>query len=217
MGQYTISVKSICEMYNNLSDPAGFNDVETVIRNAAPKIFNFDFPIYDENHRLELECNILRHYYMREICCETIAMWQLYLSSTLNDIMPHYNMVYKSIDLVNPITNNSMRENIDQTVNSNLKITHGGKDKTTDRYSDTPQGSLINIESNEYLTNARITDFEDHKTDSHSGGDHTTAENVRDGYTTSPGKLLTEWNEEIRSVDYMIIEELSDCFFGLWQ
>ena len=37
MGQYTISVKSICEMYNNLSDPAGFNDVETVIRNAAPK------------------------------------------------------------------------------------------------------------------------------------------------------------------------------------
>lgn len=95
MSSYTTEVRFICESeYNNKS--AGFNDINKILTEVAPKIFNFDFPIFDEEYRLPLEVKILRTYYTREICEETVGLWKLRLQTKLCNIMPYYNQLYKS-------------------------------------------------------------------------------------------------------------------------
>lgn len=63
---------------------------------AAPKIFNFDFPIWMEQYRPILEKKILMHYFNREIGLETVALWKFYLETRLSEIMPYYNQLYQT-------------------------------------------------------------------------------------------------------------------------
>lgn len=99
MSRYTTEVRFICETAAGLSQSKGGDDVETIITAAAPHVFNFDFPIYNEEYRLPLERKILRHYYTREICAETVGLWKLWLNDKMNMIMPYYNKLYESADL----------------------------------------------------------------------------------------------------------------------
>ena len=96
MSKYTTEVRYICETYAGLSESSGYSDVDGILTKAAPKVFDFDFPIFDEDYRLGLEKKILLNYYTREICEETIGLWKLRLKSTMNVIMPYYNKLYES-------------------------------------------------------------------------------------------------------------------------
>lgn len=159
-----------------MNESVGYSKIEDVITGAMPKIFDFDFPIFDESYRCVLERKILKHFYTREICEETVGLWKLRLDTRLNEIMPYYNKLYKSELLnFNPLYTdnlsrtrttklNSKRETgnngeVDTTNNSNSESS--GSDTTnnngSDLYSDTPQGSLNGVENGTYLTNARKT------------------------------------------------------------
>lgn len=100
MSKYTTEVRWICETEaaKVATDriPEGFSGIDTIIELSAPAIFNFDFPIFDENYRLVLEKKILRHFYTREIGEETVGLWKLRLWDKLNVIMPYYNKLYNS-------------------------------------------------------------------------------------------------------------------------
>lgn len=96
MSKYTTEVRYICEHFSGLSESVGCDDVEQVIKNCLPKVFDFNFPIFDESYRTVLETKILRHYYTREIGLETVGLWKLKLNTKLNEIMPYYNQLYKS-------------------------------------------------------------------------------------------------------------------------
>ena len=96
MSKYTTEVRYICESLSGLGDSKGYADVDTIITNAIPKIFNFSFPIFDETYRVVLEKKILKHFYTREIGEETVGLWKLRLDTKLNEIMPFYNKLYKS-------------------------------------------------------------------------------------------------------------------------
>lgn len=96
MSKYTTEVRFICETEAGYTESRGFNSVNDILAAAAPKVFNFDFPVFDESYRLPLEIKILRHYYTREISEETVGLWKLRLQDRLNIIMPYYNQLYKS-------------------------------------------------------------------------------------------------------------------------
>lgn len=96
MSRYTTEVRYICETYAGLDESVGYMNIEQVIKNCLPKVFDFDFPIFDEKYRGVLEAKILRHYYTREIAHETVGLWKLKLCTKLNEIMPFYNQLYKS-------------------------------------------------------------------------------------------------------------------------
>ena len=120
MSKYTTEVRFICEFEAGLDKSKGFNSVEEIIKKAAPKIFGTDWPIFDENYRLALETKILRHYYTREICEETVGLWKLRLVDTLNLIMPYYNKLYESeTHKFNPL------------YDTDYTITNDGSSKTT--------------------------------------------------------------------------------------
>lgn len=177
MSVYTTEVRYICETANNLSNSAGYNSVNEIIKNALPSIFNFNFPIFDEKYRSVLETKILKHFYTREIGEETVGLWKLRLDTRLNEIMPYYNKLYMSELLeFNPLyTSNLTRKkninfksdknttnngNVNNTGNVNSTVHNHVTDTSTDVYSDTPQGSLTNVLNMKYLTNARKVDDE---------------------------------------------------------
>ena len=96
MSKYTTEVRFLCESVTGHTESEGFNSIEQILTDAAPLIFNFSWPIFDENYRLTLEKKILRHYYTREISEETVGLWKLRLDDRLNNVMPYYNQLYES-------------------------------------------------------------------------------------------------------------------------
>ena len=96
MSKYTTEVRYICEQAAGLVDSVGYEGIDEVLDKARGKVFDFDFPIFDENYRVTLENKILKHYYTREIGVETVGLWKHFLCTRMNEIMPYYNQMYKS-------------------------------------------------------------------------------------------------------------------------
>lgn len=96
VSKYTTEVRYICEVAAGLTESTNYTGVEDVIKKALPNVFDFSFPIFDENYRSVLETKILKHFYTREIGLETIGLWKLKLNTKLNEIMPYFNQLYSS-------------------------------------------------------------------------------------------------------------------------
>lgn len=148
MSKYTTEVRYICEHFSGLSESVGYNDVELVIKNCLPKVFGFNFPIFDESYRSVLETKILRHYYTREIGLETVGLWKLKLNTKLNEIMPFYNQLYKS-ELIefNPLYDVELtRERKIQ--GTGTKDTENGESREGESHANTSQTSTNDVTEN---------------------------------------------------------------------
>ena len=184
MSKYTTEVRFLCESLTGHDDSTGYDDIDSIIQDAIPLIFSFDFPIFDEEYRNVLCTKILRHYYTREIGLETYGLWKLKLQTKLNEIMPYYNKLYESElykynplhdvdmtttnvgqktgertdvqndDRTNTFSGSRTSENEQTNVASN-ENTRNTDSQDRDMYSDTPQGGLTGVDTNTYLTNFR--------------------------------------------------------------
>lgn len=150
MSKYTTEVRFICEEAAGLIHSKGVDDVESIIQAAIPKIFNFDFPIFDESYRNVLETKILKHYYTREIGEETVGLWKLRMNTTLNEIMPYYNKLYESELLeFNPLYDvNYTREgsrNTNETGSEEGEVNRDGTGRDTGTITDS--GTTSNVQT----------------------------------------------------------------------
>lgn len=228
MSKYTTEVRYICENACGYTESQGYSKVEQILTQSAPKVFDFDFPIFDETYRLPLERKILRHFYTREIGEETVGLWKLRLSSRLNEIMPYYNQLYLSeLYEFNPLydadyykTGNSSgnrneAENI--SAESNSSTASAPKGNTWNLYSDTPQGGVLGIENaedpslatNAYLTNAThvISDGSGSTSETSNTGNSergatigTTEEYLQHVYGKFPGRSYSALIKEYREL-----------------
>lgn len=73
--------------------------IRYVVESGYP-IFDFEYPIFDPAYKPLLEKKILDYYYFREIGFETIAQFKHFLKSRLNIIMPYYNQLYQTENLI---------------------------------------------------------------------------------------------------------------------
>lgn len=159
MSKYTTEVRFICENSAGLSESDGADNVDSILDKCWNKVFNFDFPIFDENYRQVLCRKILKHYYTREIAHETVGRWKLALNAKLNEIMPYYNQLYKSellefnpfydVDLTRSRegsgTSNRTSNNTETNSGTSKNVSSGSGRSNTDtlnRFSDTPQNSM---------------------------------------------------------------------------
>ncbi len=179
MSKYTTELRFICETLAGQTESSGYNSISEIIEAARPKIFDFDFPIFDESYRPTLETKILKHFYTREISEETVGLWKLRLDAKLNEVMPYFNKLYSSelyefnplymtdLHTVRDIKRNGQFESDTTSENSASRNSQDSRTSTGSRntennsvnddwqvYSETPQGSLSGVESETYLTNA---------------------------------------------------------------
>ena len=159
MSKYTTEVRFICENSAGLSESEGADNIDSILDKSWNKVFNFEFPIFDENYRQVLCRKILKHYYTREIAHETVGRWKLALNAKLNEIMPYYNQLYKSellefnpfydVDLTRSRegsgTSNKTSNNTETNSGTSKNVSSGSGTSNTDtlnRFSDTPQNSM---------------------------------------------------------------------------
>ena len=117
MSKYTTEVRFICESKSGLENGAGADDVDSVIAGAWNKIFTSKAPFFDESYRSLLCQKILKHYYFREICCETVGIWKVWMNERLEMIMPYYNQLYESAKLeFDPLNDVNVTRKHDRTV-----------------------------------------------------------------------------------------------------
>lgn len=166
MSKYTTSVYDMVQVYT--SEMEG-QPIRLRIEAALPKIFDFNFPIYDESHRAELERKIVKRYFNKEIGLETIDLWKLYLDERLNSIMPYYNELYShakdlftNVDVSN-LSNEGITGNVkvdstngdktvettenhdDSTATNSTRSNGGSHDQSTDINSDLPQIQITDV------------------------------------------------------------------------
>lgn len=158
MSKYTTEVRFICEEAAGLTSSVGYLGVNDVINTALPKVFNFEFPIFDEAYRPILEKKILKHYYTREIGLETVGLWKLFLDTKLNEIMPYYNQLYKS----ELISFNPMYD-VDLTRDHQLKRLEVIKE-TGSQKSDTNRNATLDTTANKTGTTHDTSLTTDHGT-----------------------------------------------------
>lgn len=207
---YPKTVKQICLELTGMTPGDGIT-LQEIIHQAAPLVFDFTFPIQNEQHREFLEALIIKKYFFREICCEDVMEWQLRLDQRMNEIMPYYNKMYASFDYLTDILddvdytrtfneNNSRTgvestastQNINSSSNSNRvdnsKSTTETDDEAISRYSDTPQGQLSGVMNDTYLTTAQRNT--DDKSETSTGSNMSVGQNS--GQSETSGTFDTD-------------------------
>lgn len=227
MSAVTMTLGYVCEGLVGRAEPAGYtNIVNTVIPSAIPLLFDFNFPVFDEQYRNVLLTKIIKHYYTREIGEETLGLFKLRLDTRLNEIMPYYNKMYEAETYkFNPIydvdltrqhkANKTGTQKLDgkvmtteegQTITAvdNTTKSDGDVNQTvtragTDKYSETPQGGLTGLANDEYLSNARMT--ADNDTTTAKTGDTTTLNGNTDTTTDNTTNVTTKNNTTINNIE----------------
>ena len=131
MSKYTTEVRFICESKSGLENSKGCDDVDEILNNSWNKIFTTKAEIFDENYRAVICKKILKHYYLREICSETVGIWKLWLNTRLEEILPYYNQLYKSALLeFNPLYDMDLTRTHNRTIDEN-KTENGTRTETS--------------------------------------------------------------------------------------
>ena len=181
MSKYTTELRYILQAHSSSSD------VNQIIADGRPYVFDFEYPIFDENYKTILETKILKHYYTREICAETVGLWKLWLDEKMNLIMKYYNQLYESEALqINPLVNFSYSK---QHSDSGGTVTNDTKSGTT---SNVNTGTRENEETNS-ITNTVNKTYQEDATKTADNSESESETNSSEGKTegsTSRGNTL---------------------------
>ena len=169
---------------------------------------NDKYPIWDEDHRPELEKKIVEHYAMRQIGFETFGRFKYELNVRMREIMPYYVEMWKTTQFeYNPIENYNMTEGSEENTTS----TGTSEGQTLEKFSDTPQSEIKNLEK--YISSA--TQNEGKNSSEGKSDNKRTAWRKGNIGVMSTQNLIQQERDIILNLDMMIIEELKDLFLGV--
>ena len=210
MAQYTLTLKQLKE-------------------NNVP-LFNFNYPIFNEEYRPILEEKITRHFYFREIGFETIGRFLFELETKLNEIMPFYNKLYESTLLeFDPLLNYQVKETYEKKMTGNSQgnansITTGSQnDKSNNLFSDTPQGR-VDFESSSHVTtmaqdvSSSTSTNDSNITQSQSNNDREEFVRTMEGNigVQTFSQLINDYRKTFINVDLMVMDELNELFIRVY-
>lgn len=195
MSKYTTEIRYICETLSGLTESAGADSVDDVINKSWDKIFTTKTKFFDENYRSILCKKILKHYYLREIGCETVGIWKLWVNTRLEEIMPYYNQLYNSELLkFDPFHDVDLTREHKRTTEASTQEDSESKDNTTG--NKTLSGTRTTN-----TTGNRTTNTNGESTDKVNGSENknttNTSENTkRDLYSDTPQGAITGLENE---------------------
>lgn len=198
------------------------------IVDSGVKIWDFEYPVprstIDYNgktckvdfDKTAFEQKVIDHYRFRQIGQETVGRFLHYFRTRIKEIMPYYVQLYefdaKFRNIDDPLESYNLVETFKQNVKGQGK-TNGTNNGTT-QFSDTPQGTIANIDS--YITNAtKVTGADNQQTESTGETDHTLTRKGNIGVQPLGGEVLNIRSAFI-NIDLLIIEELSDLFLKIY-
>lgn len=144
MSSYTMELRTMIEQASQ--DTPNLSHRER-IEIGRKHLFDFPYPIFDEDYRRVFETNFIRNFYTREIGFETEELFKFKLDTWLNINMPYYNKLFQS-ELIefNPLESYSLK-----TTYQRKSDTKQNEDKTL------TQSQTSNDSENETLTSEQST------------------------------------------------------------
>ena len=204
MAKYTIELRRLCDIYTRSEIEGWFKDYE-----LSDYLTQDEIDVITERgtwSKDKLAKKIVDNYFMREIGLETPALFKLYVKNKMNNIMESkLPLIYSASIEYDPLVNVNFTTTLSREVNdsgSGLSI-----------QSDTPQGQInkADILAGNYASSTQ-------------GGENT-SQSVETSSTTTKGnsgvsataqKMIEQYRENIRAIDYEIIKELNSLFMGLY-
>ena len=119
------------------------------------KIFNFDYVFFDQTKKLTFEKMFIDHFLFSEIGFETVGRFQHYLKNKCNEVLPYYNLLFKTALYEYDVKNNyNLTETLTKT-NSNNRISGG---KATQKGSNLENNTVNGNKTNTLLSNTGHTE-----------------------------------------------------------
>lgn len=206
--------------------------VETVHYNGKTAKVPFDKKAFEQK--------IIDHYRFRQIGQETVGRWLHYFRTRIREIMPYYVQLYefeaKWFNVDDPLESYNLTETFEEnSQGSGTQTTSGSSESNSDtsgttnkenRFSDTPQGSISNIDN--YLTTATKDNETSTGTATVSGSDSSESSSQNTGSTSHTltrrgnigvqplGGEVQNIRDAFINIDLMVIKELKDLFIQVY-
>lgn len=166
----------------------------------------------------KLASKIVDHYFLKDLGFETYAMFKHYAIIQMKEIMESkLPLIYSSSIQYDPLVNVDYTETLDRNVSSEGTTSAEGSGLSIS--SDTPQTNISKsaLLAGSYASNAGATEQE--QTGSNSvDTDESYTKRVKgnSGVSATAQKMVEQYRQNIRAIDYEIILELNDLFMGLF-
>ena len=214
MSRYTTSFRSLIE--------GGF-----VTREAIEEIFkSYNLSDYLTEDEIEvintrgtwskdkLAKKIVDHYYLKDLGFETYAMFRHYAKIQMEEIMESkLPLIYSSAIKYDVLVNVDYTETLERTVEGTA--TGNGSGLVVN--SETPQGEINkqSILNGSYASSTSANEMDSSSTSSDEEN-YTKRIKGNSGVSATAQKMVEQYRENIRAIDYEIINELNDLFMGLF-
>lgn len=215
-------------------------------------VWAFDYPVPAETvhyngktakvpfDKKAFEQKILAHYRFRQIGQETVGRWLHYFRTRIREIMPYYVQLYefeaKWFNVDDPLESYNLVETFEESSHGsgtqkgsgsseNTSESSGTSDKEN-RFSDTPQGSIENLDI--YMTTAtkdheagtgkatvKGSDTSESSTTNTGNTSHTLTRRGNIGVQPLGGEVQNI-REAFINIDLMVINELKDLFIQVY-
>lgn len=232
MAKYTIQLRTLCDLYGRETIENYFKQYE-LSDFLLPKQLELvqNSPIWSKD---KLAKKIVDHFYMSEIGFETPALFQHYAKITMLEIMESkLPLIYTTCIEYDPLVNVDFTETFERKATGTAKNTGSADSSSTavntglNVYSDTPQGQINKqqILQGNYASNTSASETDNTVTDLTSTTNNGTSENEENytrhlkgnqGISATYQAMIKQFRDNIRAVDYEIIEELKPLFMGIF-
>lgn len=180
MASYTMQLRTIIEQPTQYEEGLSLKER---IEIGRKKLFDFDYPIFDESYRKVFETHFIRNFYMREIGVEVEELFKFNLETWLSINMPYFNKLFES-ELIK----------FDPLLNSEMNVTHTKQnDKIQNDNRDITRTSTENNETNQTMNQKSNSDSSfstDEDVNTNTDSQRTTDDFERDLTSDNPDSRL---------------------------
>ena len=215
MSKYTLELREIFTpikfnppLYTRDEVESWFKDYELSDYLTQNQISNIDRAgIWNKDKKKK---KIVNHYFMREIGFETISLFKHYSKVTMDEIMEKYlPLIYSASIEYDPLVNVDFTETMERTIDSE------GNSSGLNVGSDTPQGQIskASILAGDYATGTSASEGE---ATNNSEENYTKRVKGNSGVSATAQRMVQQFRDNIRAIDYEIITELEDLFMIIY-
>ena len=158
----------------------------------------------------KLASKIVDHYLMEQIGFETMGLFKHKIKITMKEIMESkLPLIYSASIEYDPLVNVDFTETLNRTVDSE------GNSSGLNVGSDTPQGQIskASILAGDYATGTSASEGE---ATNNSEENYTKRVKGNSGVSATAQKMVEQFRDNIRAIDYEIITELEDLFMIIY-
>ncbi len=158
----------------------------------------------------KLASKIVDHYLMEQIGFETMGLFKHKVKITMKEIMESkLPLIYSASIEYDPLVNVDFTETMERTIDSE------GNSSGLNVGSDTPQGQIskASILAGDYATGTSASEGE---ATNNSEENYTKRVKGNSGVSATAQRMVQQFRDNIRAIDYEIITELEDLFMIIY-